>query len=106
MSDEVNQQIQEILNTLNSMNNGAEDIQNALNALLQQGGGTDGSGQIVADMVNRSVASVTQVLNNCSESITNLKNMYTNSLVPQMDGVLNSVSQMLGNVTLFRSRSK
>ena len=81
------------------MNNGAEDIQNALNALLQQGGGTDGSGQIVADMVNRSVASVTQVLNNCSESITNLKNMYTNSLVPQMDGVLNSVSQMLGNVT-------
>ena len=44
------------------MNNGAEDIQNALNALLQQGGGTDGSGQIVADMVNRSVASVTQVL--------------------------------------------
>ena len=70
MSDEVNQQIQEILNTLNSMNNGAEDIQNALNALLQQGGGTDGSGQIVADMVNRSVASVTQVLNNCSESIT------------------------------------
>lgn len=97
--NEVNQQIQEIMNTLNSMNNGAEDIQKALNALLQQGGGIDGSSQIVADMVNSSVTSVTQVLNNCSESITNLKNMYTNSLVPQMDGVLNNVSQMLGNVT-------
>lgn len=99
-SEETKQQIQDILDTIGTLNGGAEDIQNAINGIAQtQPEGTDNSGRIVADMVNASVGNMTQILNNCSQSVANMKEVYTNSLVPQLDNIITSMSQMLTNVT-------
>lgn len=100
-SEETKQQIQEILDTLGILNSGAEDIQGAINGIVgtQPDGSTDTTGKIVADMVNSSMGNMSQVLNSCSQSITNMKSVYTNSLVPQLDNVITSMSQMLNNAT-------
>lgn len=100
-SEETKQQIQEILDTLGILNSGAEDIQGAINGIAgtQSDGSTDATGKIVADMVNSSMGNMSQVLNSCSQSVTNMKSVYTNSLVPQLDNVITSMSQMLNNAT-------
>lgn len=101
VSEETKRQIQEILDTLGILNNGAEDIQGAISGIVnaQPNASPDTSGKIVADMVNASMGNMNQVLNSCSQSVMNMKSVYTNSLVPQLDNVISSMSQMLNNAT-------
>ena len=101
VSEETKRQIQEILDTLGILNNGAEDIQGAISGIVnaQPDASPDTSGKIVADMVNASMGNMNQVLNSCSQSVMNMKSVYTNSLVPQLDNVISSMSQMLNNAT-------
>lgn len=47
---------------------------------------------------------MTQVLTTCSQAITNMQEMYTTSLVPQLDNVIDSMSQMLNNVSDILTR--
>lgn len=96
-TEELKQEIQEILDTIGTINGGAVDIQNAINGISQNP--VDNSGTIVADMVNASVDNMTQVLSICSQSVTDMKDVYVNSLVPQLNNVIQGMSQMLTNVT-------
>lgn len=101
VSEETKRQIQEILDTLGILNNGAEDIQGAISGItgIQTTETTDVTGTIVADMINSSMGNVSQILNSCSQSVTNMKSVYTSSLVPQLDNIITSMSQMLNNAT-------
>ena len=46
---------------------------------------------MVADAINKSLSDMTQVLTTCSQAITNMQEMYTTSLVPQLDNVIDSM---------------
>ena len=85
---------QKIVDDIDSLGGSAQDIENTLGGLV-----SDASGTIVADSVNAAVGGLTQVLGTCSQSVANMKNVYVNSLVPQLDSVLNGMSRMLGDVT-------
>ena len=65
---------------------------------------TDEELQEVADAINKSLSDMTQVLTTCSQAITNMQEMYTTSLVPQLDNVIDSMSQMLNNVSDILTR--
>ena len=88
--------MQQILDTIGSLNGAASDIRDAVGSLVP-----NGSEGVVADSVNAAIGSLTQVLGTCSQSVTNMKNLYVNSLVPQMQNVLTGMSQMLGDVTML-----
>lgn len=90
------ERLQQVLETLSSLNGAASDIHDAVGSLVQNGTGT-----VVADSVNAAMGSLTQILATCSQSVTNMKDLYVNSLVPQMDNVLTGMSQMLGDVTMI-----
>ena len=75
-SQMLKEQLQNALGTLDSLTNGAGDIQNALEYF-----GTEG---IAATLVN------------CGNSVSNMRNMYENSLTPQVNGILDSTGQILG----------
>lgn len=97
MPEEAKQTIQEILDTIGTIGGGADDILNAINGINQNH--TEVSGTIVSDMVNASMGNMTQILTSCSQAVTNMKDVYVSSLVPQLNNVINGMSQMLTNVT-------
>lgn len=97
MPEEAKQTIQEILDTIGTIGGGADDILNAINGINQNH--TEVSGTIVSDMVNVSMGNMTQILTSCSQAVTNMKDVYVSSLVPQLNNVINGMSQMLTNVT-------
>lgn len=97
MPEEAKQTIQEILDTIGTIGGGADDILNAINGINQNH--TEVSGTIVSDMVNASMGNMTQILASCSQAVTNMKDVYVSSLVPQLNNVINGMSQMLTNVT-------
>lgn len=95
--EDTKNEIQNIIDTIDSINGGAVDIQGALGGISQNG--TDAGSTVVADMVKASTDNISQVLTSCSQSVENMKNLYLNSLVPQMNGIMDSMSQMLTNTT-------
>lgn len=97
LPEDTKNEIQNIIDTIDSINGGAVDIQGALGGISQNG--TDADGAIVADMVKASTDNISQVLTSCSQSVENMKNLYLNTLVPQMNGIMDSMSQMLTNTT-------
>lgn len=107
--------IQKIIETIESINGGATDIEKAISSINQIAMGISGdsqtdtintqvSGSMVADAINKSLSDMTQVLTTCSQAITNMQEMYTTSLVPQLDNVIDSMSQMLNNVSDILTR--
>lgn len=110
-SQELEQQLQEALEALNSLANGAGDIQNALEqfgiagektgslANMDTGNLPNVANDIRESLVNAKVGDITATLTSCSNSVANMRNMYTNSLVPQVDGILDSTGQILGTVS-------
>jgi ABC-type multidrug transport system fused ATPase/permease subunit len=108
--------IQKIIETIESINGGATDIEKAISSINQIAMGFSGdsqtdtintqvSGSMVADAINKSLSDMTQVLTTCSQAITNMQEMYTTSLVPQLDNVIDSMSQMLNNADGRRVKS-
>jgi putative membrane protein len=89
------ERLQRIIDTIGTINSGASDINAVIGTLNQENGG----GTIVADTVTSYTGSITQVLNNCTLAVENMRDIYVNSLVPQMDNLISSMSQMLTNVT-------
>lgn len=110
VSDERKKVISDIISTIQTLSGGASDIQNAINGINQMLAdpgsqvemgqlGIDVSGSDVADSVNASIGNMSQMLSMCSQSISNIEDVYVNSLVPQMTNVVDSMGQMLENVS-------
>ena len=115
VSDDDRAVIQKIIETIESINGGATDIEKAISSINQIAMGFSGdsqtdaintqvSGSMVADAINQSLSDMTQVLTTCSQAITNMQEMYTTSLVPQLNNVIDSMSQMLNNVSDILTR--
>ena len=115
VSDEDKQVIRKIIDTIGSIDGGAEDIEKAISSINQIAMGFSGdsqtdaintqvSGSMVADAINRSLSDMTQVLTTCSQAVTDMQNMYSTSLVPQLDNVIDSMGQMLNNVSDILTR--
>lgn len=108
MDEATKQQIQAALDTIASLQNGADDIQNALDTVqgvisdinngTENGTGFNGS-DALKETIDSDVAGVTSALSTCSQTIENMKNIYSNNLVPEIGNVLDSMSQALTNVT-------
>ena len=111
VSEENKKVINDIISTIQTLGGGTSDIQNAINGINQIMAGS-GSGQVemgqmgvdvsgsdVADSVNASIGNMSQMLSMCSQSISNIEDVYVNSLVPQMTNVIDSMEQMLQNVS-------
>lgn len=96
--------LRNVLDTLGVLTNGTKDVQDELNSILGNNvSGTENNestaGAIVAAGVNSATESMKNSLNNCSKSIENMRNLYVNSLVPEMNNVINGMSLVLANVT-------
>jgi putative membrane protein len=115
VSDDDRAVIQKIIETIESINGGATDIEKAISSINQIAMGFSGdsktdaintqvSGSMVADAINQSLSDMTQVLTTCSQAIANMQEMYTTSLVPQLNNVIDSMSQMLNNVSDILTR--
>lgn len=109
-SQELKNQLQEALDALEAISNGAGDIQNILQQLgingdqitipdINVGNLPDAGSDIMKNLVGTKVGDITATLNSCGSSVANMRNMYTNSLVPQVDGILDSTTQILGTVS-------
>lgn len=110
-SQALKEQLQTAIDTLNSITNGAGNIQAALEQLgIVAGQGStlpDISGvvlpnpenNILENLVNTKVGDITATLTSCSSSVANMRNMYTNSLAPQVSSILDSTGQILGTVS-------
>lgn len=111
IKEETKQQIEAVLGTIETLQNGATDIKNALgtvqNAINNQksegvaslSAGAGKIGEELKNSIDGDVAGVSQALTTCKQSIENMKGVYTSNLVPEMDNVLNNMSQALANVT-------
>ena len=115
VSDEDKQVIRKIIDMIGSIDGGADDIEKAISSINQIAMGFSGdsqtdaintqvSGSMVADAINRSLSDMTQVLTTCSQAVTDMQNMYSTSLVPQLDNVIDSMGQMLNNVSDILTR--
>jgi putative membrane protein len=93
LTQDEQESLEKLITTINTINQGASDINTVINALDQ------GNGTIVADTISSSMDSVNQALVTCSQSIDNMRDIYVNSLVPQLNNLISSMSQMLTNVT-------
>lgn len=109
-AEEAQSAIESVLETIGTLTGGAEDIQGKLDELLGNSElGTENNGipsgeevevdSLVAEGVTVVTESVKNSLSSCSKSIENMKNLYTNNLVPEMNNVVSSMSQVLDNVT-------
>lgn len=109
-SQELKDQLQEALDALEAISNGAGDIQSILQQLgingdqvtipdINVGNLPDAGSDIMKNLVGTKVGDITATLNSCGSSVANMRNMYTNSLIPQVDGILDSTTQILGTVS-------
>lgn len=120
-AEEAKKALEEALKTLNTLIGGAEDIQVSLDDILSAlESGTDNlpnidvptlpdtdnstnlyddASKIAEEKVEAATEAMKKSLSSCSDSIQNMRSLYTNSLVPEMDGIVDSMSQVLDNVT-------
>ncbi len=120
-AEEAEKALDETIKTLNTLIGGAEDIQVNLDDILKAlESGTeslpsielptvpdtdnstslyDDASKIAEEKVETATEAMKKSLNSCSDSIQNMRSLYTNSLVPEMDGIVDSMSQVLNNVT-------
>lgn len=110
ISGQEKETIREIIETIVSISNGAQDIQKAIGSINQIAMGvsqqlqteqinTEISGSMVADAVNTSLSGMNQILSACSQAVSNMQGMYTESLVPQLNNVMDSMAEVLENVS-------
>jgi putative membrane protein len=89
-------QLQDTLNTISQLLGNAKDIQNVLSAGLNN---QMPDGTAVKNAVDASTNTAIASLNACSQTVENMKNVYTNSLVPGVNNILDNTTQILTNVT-------
>ncbi len=102
---EAHEALESVLGTLGNLTQGAEGIQGELDQLLADAGiqtdesGLPSGGDIVGDSVAAVTESMTTSLTSCGKAVSNMKNLYNNSLVPQMNTLVEGMSKVLENVT-------
>lgn len=95
ISQAAKEEWEDLEQSIANIQSGATDIKTLIQAL----NGDGSADQIVADTVTASLGNLSQVLSSCGLAVENMNNVYTNSLVPQMNNLIDSMEQMTESVT-------
>lgn len=101
LSDNEAAAIKKALETIADIRSGATDVHSAMSQLQNTTAGLDEN--TIKDQLRDGVEGVTggmaATIESASTQIDNIRNIYSATLVPQMDSILDGVGQILNNVT-------
>lgn len=103
LPSDYDKETQDALNAIGSVIGNADDIREVINGL----GITDAADKVtsrIAAELAKKTDSVEDAVRTCKDYASNMRNMFTNSLMPQIDGILANTEQILATVnTLLES---
>lgn len=92
-----NEQIDAAIKALQAMQKEMDLMNTVIGSVLDAT--SDSSAQQAKNTVNSSLSNIRSVVASCQTSVTNMQNIYKNQLVPQMESVLQTMSDALSQVT-------
>lgn len=103
LPSDYDKETQDALNAIGSVIGNAYDIREVINGLGITDAADKVTSQIEAELAKKT-DSVEDAVRTCKDYASNMRNMFTNSLMPQIDGILANTEQILATVnTLLES---
>lgn len=103
LPSDYDKETQDALNAIGSVIGNADDIREVINGLGITDAADKVTSRIEAELAKKT-DSVEDAVRTCKDYASNMRNMFTNSLMPQIDGILANTEQILATVnTLFES---
>lgn len=103
LPSDYDKETQDSLNAIGSVIGNADDIREVINGLGITDAADKVTSRIEAELAKKT-DSVEDAVRTCKDYASNMRNMFTNSLMPQIDGILANTEQILATVnTLLES---
>lgn len=103
LPSDYDKETQDALNAIESVIGNADDIREVINGLGITDAADKVTSRIEAELAKKT-DSVEDAVRTCKDYASNMRNMFTNSLMPQIDGILANTEQILATVnTLLES---
>lgn len=103
LPSDYDKETQDALNAIGSVIGNADDIREVINGLGITDAADKVTSRIEAEFAKKT-DSVEDAVRTCKDYASNMRNMFTNSLMPQIDGILANTEQILATVnTLLES---
>lgn len=103
LPSDYDKETQDALNAIGSVIGNADDIREVINGLGITDAADKVTSRIEAELAKKT-DSVEDAVRTCKDYASNMRNMFTNSLMPQIDGILANTEQILATVnTLLES---
>lgn len=103
LPSDYDKETQDALNAIGSVIGNADDIREVINGLGITDAADKVTSRIEAELAKKT-DSVEDAVRTCKDYASNMRNMFTNSLMPQVDGILANTEQILATVnTLLES---
>lgn len=103
LPSDYDKETQDALNAIGSVIGNADDIREVINGLGITDAADKVTSRIEAELAKKT-DSIEDVVRTCKDYASNMRNMFTNSLMPQIDGILANTEQILATVnTLLES---
>lgn len=103
LPSDYDKKMQDALNAIGSVIGNADDIREVINGLGITDAADKVTSRIEAELAKKT-DSVEDAVRTCKDYASNMRNMFTNSLMPQIDGILANTEQILATVnTLLES---
>ena len=103
LPSDYDKETQDTLNAIGSVIGNADDIREVINGLGITDAADKVTSRIEAELAKKT-DSVEDAVRTCKDYASNMRNMFTNSLMPQIDGILANTEQILATVnTLLES---
>lgn len=103
LPSDYDKETQDALNAIGSVIGNADDIREVINGLGITDAADKVTSRIEAELAKKT-DSVENAVRTCKDYASNMRNMFTNSLMPQIDGILANTEQILATVnTLLES---
>lgn len=103
LPSDYDKETQDAMNAIESVIGNADDIREVINGLGITDAADKVTSRIEAELAKKT-DSVEDAVRTCKDYASNMRNMFTNSLMPQIDGILANTEQILATVnTLLES---
>lgn len=103
LPSDYDKETQDALNAIGSVIGNADDIREVINGLGITDAADKVTSRIEAELAKKT-DSIEDAVRTCKDYASNMRNMFTNSLMPQIDGILANTEQILATVnTLLES---
>ena len=103
LPSDYDKETQDAMNAIESVIGNADDIREVINGLGITDAADKVTSRIEAELAKKT-DSVEDAVRTCKDYVSNMRNMFTNSLMPQIDGILANTEQILATVnTLLES---